>query len=68
MYTDGISEAADGSTEQYGEERLCTFVESLPRDLTAREVTERILADVRAFLAGEEAGDDMTLMVLRVTG
>ena len=31
------------------------------------EITEGILAAVRAHLAGLEAGDDMTVMVLRVT-
>jgi phosphoserine phosphatase RsbU/P len=66
LYTDGISEASSRSGELYGEERLCELVRSLPLELSAREVTERILEALRGFLDGEEPRDDMTLMVLRV--
>jgi hypothetical protein len=66
LYTDGISEAARADGEMFGEERLIAFVESLPADLSAREVTEHVLGAVKTFLAGSVAGDDMTLMVLRV--
>jgi serine phosphatase RsbU (regulator of sigma subunit) len=66
LYTDGISEAANGSAEMYGEDRLCALVESLPRDLNAQEIIQRIVQDVRGFLNGADAGDDMTLVVLRV--
>ena len=66
FYTDGISEAANDQGELFGEERLCKLVAGLPTDLSARETNERILEGVRGFLDGIEAGDDMTLMVLRV--
>jgi len=66
FYTDGISEAANGAGELYGDDRLIAAVERLPAGLSARETIEALLADVRAWLAGLEAGDDMTLMVLRV--
>ena len=66
LYTDGISEASNAAGELFGEERLSRLLESLPPDLDARDVTERILDDVRGFLADEEPGDDMTLLVLRV--
>jgi serine phosphatase RsbU (regulator of sigma subunit) len=66
FYTDGISEAADAGGELFGEERLEALVAALPGTLTARDVTERILDGVRAHLGATEAGDDMTVMVLRV--
>ena len=66
FYTDGINEAANESGELFGEERLCRLVASLPAQLSASETTERILDGVRGFLDGTEAGDDMTVMVLRV--
>ncbi len=66
LYTDGITEAATATQEQFGEERLCELLRTLPRDLSAREVTDRILRALEDFLGGEEARDDMTLMVLRV--
>ncbi len=66
LYTDGISEATNRDSELYGDARLYDLVEGLPHDLSAREVTDRILVALREFQDGEEARDDMTLMVLRV--
>jgi len=66
LYTDGISEAADASGEQFGEERLYATLSAMPRTLPAREVTERVLATLREFLDGTEAQDDITLLVLKV--
>ena len=66
FYTDGINEAANERGELYGEERLCQLMDSLPPQLSARDTIERIFEGVRGFLNGTEAGDDMTVMVLRV--
>jgi sigma-B regulation protein RsbU (phosphoserine phosphatase) len=66
LYTDGINEAANEDGELYGEERLYALIASLPPELSAREITERLLEGVREFLDGMDAGDDMTVMVLRV--
>lgn len=68
LYTDGISEAANERNELYGEQRLTGFLATLPSDLSASEVADRTLAEVRAHLDGVEPGDDMTLVVLRVRG
>ena len=66
IYTDGITEAANERNELFEEHRLYALVESLPRNLSAREVVEAVLAGVRTWLDGLEPGDDMTVMVLRV--
>ena len=66
LYTDGVTEAARHDHEMFGEERLQKLVESLPRDHTAREMVDRILRGVREFLGDAEAGDDITVMALRV--
>jgi serine phosphatase RsbU (regulator of sigma subunit) len=66
FYTDGVTEAQNAAGEMYGEERLYDLVQGLPAHLTARETADRILAGVRAFLDGVEAGDDITLLVVRV--
>ena len=66
LYTDGISEADDGTGEQFGDARLCDFVHSLPRGLAAREVADRVMLRLREFLGAVEPQDDMTLLVLRV--
>jgi sigma-B regulation protein RsbU (phosphoserine phosphatase) len=65
-YTDGVTEAMDASGEFYGEERLTAVLSGLPAGLPAREIIERIVVDLRRFLAGVEAGDDITLMAVRV--
>jgi len=66
LYTDGISEAANVAGEQFGEERLCAAVESMPRGLPARDVAERLHGALRDFLGEREPQDDLTLLVLRV--
>ena len=66
LYTDGISEARNEDDEEFGEERLQDLVHTLPKELTAHEVTELILEDLYGFLGEQEAQDDVTLMVLRV--
>ena len=66
LYTDGISEAMNRDGELYGDARLYDLVGRLPLHLSAREATDSILAELREFLDGEEARDDMTLMVMRV--
>ena len=66
LYTDGISEAMNRDGELYGDPRLYDLVCGLPMHLSARQVSERILEALHEFLDGEEARDDMTLMVMRV--
>ncbi len=66
LYTDGISEAANADGEQFGEQRLCDVVHAMPRDLSARELAERVLVGLREFLGDVEPQDDMTLLVVRV--
>jgi hypothetical protein len=66
LYTDGVTEAAREDHEMFGEERLMTLVESLPRALSARDTVDHVLAGLREFLGETEAGDDITVMVLRV--
>lgn len=67
FYTDGISEATNRDGELYGEERLAEFVKCLPHSLTARGITEHVLEEIERHLGPEEAQDDRTLVVLRVT-
>jgi sigma-B regulation protein RsbU (phosphoserine phosphatase) len=66
LYTDGVTEARDAAGEEFGDERLVALAEALPRGLSARDTAERLLGELRAFLGGVEAQDDITLLVLRV--
>ena len=64
-YTDGVTEAANAAWEQFGEERLYELIESMPRELGAREIAERIMAALALHLGDQEPQDDVTILVLR---
>ncbi len=66
MYTDGVTEAMNAAGEMFGEERLMALVESLPREQSAEALVRDVLAGVRRFLGELEAGDDVTVLALRV--
>lgn len=68
VYTDGITERANPAGEEFGPERLASFVASLPADLSARQVTEGVLRALDEFSQGVEPNDDQTLMVLQMRG
>jgi sigma-B regulation protein RsbU (phosphoserine phosphatase) len=59
FYSDGITEATDGSDEEYGAERMRDHV--LQPDSSA----ESILADVRRFANGEGLHDDATVIFVK---
>jgi serine phosphatase RsbU (regulator of sigma subunit) len=64
LYTDGVTEAMNAASKEYGEER---FQESLVRH--AKEPIEdcchAIIADLHAFVAGAPPHDDITLLLVR---
>jgi hypothetical protein len=66
FYTDGVSEAENAAGEMFGEERLHRLISELPANLSAREIVDRVVEAVRRHLNGAEAGDDITLLVMRV--
>lgn len=66
IYTDGVTEAANATGEMFEEERLYALLDAAPRDLTAEQLVDRVIAGVRRFLDGTEAGDDITVMAIRV--
>ena len=63
LYSDGITEAAAASGEEFGEVRLETLV-STHRDEPLARIQERILEAVRHW-SGKEPEDDMTLVIVR---
>jgi len=65
FYTDGLTEAMDGSMNPYGEERLMASMEARKGD-GLETLAQGILADIRDHVAGAEQYDDMTFLFLRV--
>jgi serine phosphatase RsbU (regulator of sigma subunit) len=64
LFTDGVSEAADGAGEIFGEERIEELVRSAA-GTSASELQQRIAQAATSF-AGGEVEDDLTLVVVRV--
>ena len=64
LYTDGITEAKNAQDEMYGVARLCQVLQQ-HRHLTAKELQQAVIADVKAHLGINEVADDITLLVLK---
>jgi len=65
FYTDGINEAHGKDGEQYGEDRLIELIKNI-RDLSAREITEKVVEDVQNFAVSDMPQDDMTVVALKL--
>jgi len=61
--TDGVTEARSPAGRLYGEDSLLGIVEAAPA--AARALLERIVAAVRAYEAGTEPMDDLTMLAVR---
>ncbi len=65
VYTDGVTEALNGSGVEFGEEKLRSIlVESLR--LSARDLTEKVIAKVLEWQGQASQHDDITLIVVKV--
>ncbi len=64
LYTDGITEAEDIEGVQYGSDRLCEVI-SANSKLSAEEMKEAIVADVRQYIGTQKVYDDITVVVLK---
>lgn len=66
MFTDGITEAMNEKEEEFGEERVKTLVQERP-DLSAEELMEKIVSEVKEFSRGAPQADDITQVVIKAT-
>ncbi len=66
LYTDGVTEGADASGEQFGEDRL---VESLRARASAplAALAESLVEEVRAFEGATGPADDLTVLLARIS-
>jgi serine phosphatase RsbU (regulator of sigma subunit) len=67
MYTDGITEAMDSDGELFGDTALAHLLAS-QQHLDAAGIRERVLREVKAFVADAEPHDDMTMVVIKIDG
>jgi sigma-B regulation protein RsbU (phosphoserine phosphatase) len=61
-YSDGLTESRDSGGKLYGTQRLSAAVQTNSQ-LSAEGLRDAILADVRAFSAGQPQRDDITVVV-----
>jgi CHASE2 domain-containing sensor protein len=68
LYSDGITECTRGD-EMYGEARLCDLVAGLDvKSLSAFDIGQAILDDVKSFSHGHLESDDTTLVLVKRVG
>ncbi|MEG3927974.1 AAA family ATPase [Microcoleus sp. D3_18a_C4] len=67
LYTDGIPEARNMHKKFYGMERLCEVL-SQNWHLSAEQIKEATIADLRKFIGKQKVFDDITLLVLKQQG
>jgi serine phosphatase RsbU (regulator of sigma subunit) len=63
LYSDGVTEAADSSNEEFGDQRL---IDSLRKTCLngAAAMADGVLKDLGLFRKGSQFADDVTLLVL----
>ncbi|MEJ2635557.1 MAG: two-component regulator propeller domain-containing protein [Calditrichia bacterium] len=67
LTTDGISESQNPRKQLYGEDTLRAFLQQLDTNcLTAGEIKEQIIAEVKRFCGRASQFDDMTVVVAKV--
>ena len=64
LYTDGVTEAMNRESEEFGMERLVDTLQA-SRNRDAEGIMSTILANVEAFQQGAHQADDLTLLVLQ---
>jgi hypothetical protein len=67
MFTDGVTEATNESGEMYGEARLYDVI-AQHRASGPREIEERVYASVTRFADGAPQTDDLTMVVVKMSG
>jgi len=64
LYSDGVTDATSPSGDQFGEDRFLASLGTAHRE-TPEDLVARLIAEIRAFAAGEPPADDVTLLVVR---
>jgi sigma-B regulation protein RsbU (phosphoserine phosphatase) len=65
LYTDGVTEARDGSGEEFGEGRLSDLL-ARREECCSQGIVGRVRDEVLAFTGAGEFQDDMTILCVRL--
>jgi len=67
LYTDGLTEAENGTHQLFGEQRMMSIVESQKsKEKSPQELIEAMQQAVAAFVNGAEQSDDLTMFAIRL--
>lgn len=64
LFSDGITEAEDASSQQYGIDRLCEVIRSNHKR-SSKEIKDAIIEDVLAHIGYNKVYDDITVLVIK---
>ncbi len=66
LYTDGVTEAEDVSQNQFGEDRLLQFSQTIGKDEKCQEIVDRLIDEVKSFTKDAVQNDDITIMTIKL--
>ena len=64
MYTDGVNEAMNSSSEEFGNDRMANILKGTPA-MDCRQVVDSMRGGIRDFVGDAEQSDDITMLVLK---
>jgi phosphoserine phosphatase RsbU/P len=64
IYSDGVTEAMNNTNEEFGEEKLLSILKSNV-NLSAKELIDKIVSEVKTHSSKVEQSDDITLMAIK---
>ena len=67
IFTDGITEATTDGDIFFGDQRAEELIQRMHQEPLER-IREALLAEIHAYLEGQPASDDITLLLMRRTG
>ncbi|MDT7541139.1 MAG: phosphoserine phosphatase RsbU/P [Acidobacteriota bacterium] len=67
LFSDGITEAHNEASEEYGDKRLTEFAIS-NRESSAEELCRAIFLEIGMWSGGQERNDDQTIVILKARG
>ena len=69
FHTDGLAEACNRQDEMYGYSRMEECMLRIGQDdVSSIDGINRMITEAYQFMEGQEQGDDITLVVAKVTG
>jgi sigma-B regulation protein RsbU (phosphoserine phosphatase) len=65
LYSDGVTECINDLNEAFGEDRMLGYLEQAS-DVPLNQLLEGLLLEIKAWSAGHEFGDDISLLAIEI--